>query len=134
DTTEGTTEGYAVRAKFEQGILFAEAKHAEENRKTTFWFKYRGSEENQPFDILFDEEEDDWNDEGYKNVAPAFGVYFEDQKGAKPLIKAFAVAPFAGTAIARAKVETQDRDTGFAAEARFNLSDKLVLNPYVEQA
>lgn len=128
-----TTEGYAVRAKFEQGILFAEAKHAEENRKTTFWFKYRGSEENQPFDILFDEDEDDWNDEWYKNVAPAFGVYFEDQKSEKPLIKAFAVAPFAGTAIARAKVETQDGDTGFAAEARFNLSDKLVLNPYVEQ-
>ncbi|MFS8542871.1 MAG: porin [Limnochordales bacterium] len=135
DFTHGdTTEGYAVRAKFEQGILFAEAKHAELNRKTTFWFKYRGSEENQPFDILFDEDEDDWNDEWYKNVAPAFGVYFEDQKSAKPLIKAFAVAPFAGTAIARAKVETQDGDTGFAAEARFNLSDKLVLNPYVEQA
>lgn len=135
DFTHGdTTEGYAVRAKFEQGILFAEAKHAEENRKTTFWFKYRGSEENQPFDILFDEDEDDWNDEWYKNVAPAFGVYFEDQKSEKPLIKAFAVAPFAGTAIARAKVETQDGDTGFAAEARFNLSDKLVLNPYVEQA
>lgn len=134
DFTHGdTTEGYAVRAKFEQGILFAEAKHAEENRKTTFWFKYRGSEENQPFDILFDEDEDDWNDEWYKNVAPAFGVYFEDQKSEKPLIKAFAVAPFAGTAIARAKVETQDGDTGFAAEARFNLSDKLVLNPYVEQ-
>ncbi|MFS8665022.1 MAG: hypothetical protein LOD84_04965 [Limnochordales bacterium] len=135
DFTHGdTTEGYAVRAKFEQGILFAEAKHAEENRKTTFWFKYRGSEENQPFDILFDEDEDDWNDEWYKNVAPAFGVYFEGQKSEKPLIKAFAVAPFAGTAIARAKVETQDGDTGFAAEARFNLSDKLVLNPYVEQA
>src|SRR5690606_3282360 len=135
DFTHGdTTEGYAVRAKFEQGLLFAEAKHAEENRKTTFWFKYRGSEENQPFDILFDEDEDDWNDEWYKNVAPAFGVYFEDQKSEKPLIKAFAVAPFAGTAIARAKVETRDGDTGFAAEARFNLSDKLVLNPYVEQA
>lgn len=134
DFTHGdTTEGYAVRAKFEQGILFAEAKHAEENRKTTFWFKYRGSEENQPFDILFDEDEDDWNDEWYKNVAPAFGVYFEDQKSEKPLIKAFAVAPFAGTAIARAKVKTQDGDTEFAAEARFNLSDKLVLNPYVEQ-
>lgn len=134
DVSHGSSKkGYGVRANFTQGLLYADAKHWELNSETQFWFKYRGSEDNQPFSILFNEDEDDWNDDWYKNVAPAFGVNYTSKTTEPSKIKLYGVAPFSKVAVGRAKVETSDGKTGFALEARFNVSDKLVLNPYASQ-
>src|SRR5690606_31531301 len=52
----------------------------------------------------------------------------------KDTITLYGVAPLTSTAIGRAKVTTSDGDTQFNVEARFSLSEKLVFNPFANQA
>ena len=136
-TYKDTTQGYALRATFEQNLVRATASYKEHEKNTSLWFKYRGSADNQAFGDLFEGDpwkSDPWTETWYKNVAPAFGLNYSTKEGTDATIKLFGVAPFAGKAIGRAEVATQAGNTGFLVEARFSLSDKVVLNPFADKA
>ena len=132
-----TSKGYAVRAKFTEGLLFANATYAEQDKETELWLKYRGSENNQAFDDLFEgdpwEDDDTWAQTWDQNVAPAFGVRYSDTETDDSQISLFAVAPLTSTAVGRAQFDTQGGKTGFLVEARFKLNEKTTLNPYVDR-
>jgi len=136
-------DGVFARLQVTQGLVqgkvdYKQDKSTPEDKNVIeATFKYRGSDNNQSFSDLFkdwdetetDEYEDDEN--WYTNVAPAFGVYAKTQRDEETRIDVYGIAPFAGNAIARARVMTQGGDTGFDVEARFGLTEKLVLNPFV---
>jgi len=131
------SKGLGARATFERGLIQVKASYAQDTQasgdknRIDVWAKYRGSEDNQAFGDLF--QGDPWEDEWYTNVAAAFGAHAVVEAGADALIELYGVWPFTADAIGRAKVDTKGGQTGFAVEARFQMNDKLVLNPFVSK-
>lgn len=123
------TKGYGVNATFTPGLLQAKASFAEQDSAVSASLVFRGSEDNVVFADLFDD--DEWTN----NVAPAFGVFFDDSvSAANPKVTLRAVFPAGDNFIGRAHFELEGNANGFGAEGQLGLSEKATFSPYFSKS